>query len=513
MLQHEAFKPLQKLAVDYLGPLPASIRGKKFVAVIVDTFTRFTGAKPLSNQSSTKFAQYLTEYCRRFGLPEIMLSDNSKTFENVTVRDVMDAFHIKHQMSTPYHSRGNSVVERAIQNIQGKLSLIISNSPHDWECALPAVVLSLNTKVHKTIGHTPYEMMFGRPAPIIQRTVRSLDSPQHLHLQLVRANLSEMYSDAIANTSDAHNSSKPYFERRHRIVEYETGDKVLIKAKSRSAKLAPRYKGPFEVMSKDNDIYKLKGENNQTLTRHASAMKKFVERVLILYFAIFSCFQIGQSYMFERAAPIYWQEVPEKYVSTGTVDLVYELHLASPCPAILKFQQSQQPSNGVNQGSPPIPKQPQQLQQQQPVQQQQVQPQQVQEQQVQQQQVHNTQQQPLLPIPPQSQMMQLPVSQLQMPLLPHQLSMPMQGTNQQQVMQMMPNQIVQPPLNYPAHQQPQLPYYPQTEFYDGQSDHGTPPSEDDGEDAGDEESRKKRQVKAWTDSYPSGCDTAAQRRS
>lgn len=52
MFPHKAWKPLKKSAADFLGPPPATLKGKKFVAVIADTFTRFVDANALSDQSA-----------------------------------------------------------------------------------------------------------------------------------------------------------------------------------------------------------------------------------------------------------------------------------------------------------------------------------------------------------------------------------------------------------------------------------------------------------------------------
>jgi len=36
------------------------------------------------------------------------------------------------------------------------------DNPDDWDKWLPFVLLAYRTRVHTTIGHTPFELMFGR---------------------------------------------------------------------------------------------------------------------------------------------------------------------------------------------------------------------------------------------------------------------------------------------------------------------------------------------------------------
>lgn len=103
--------------------------------------------------------------------------------------------------------------------------------------------------------------------------------------------------------------------------------------------MARRFKGPYKIIAKDKDIYKLESiEDQQVITRHVSAMKRFVQRAIaatvIINFVVGSC--IADNLMFDCASPVFWKEVP-KYVSKGTVHLPFELHFTSPCELLLKY--------------------------------------------------------------------------------------------------------------------------------------------------------------------------------
>lgn len=57
----------------------------------------------------------------------------------------------EHQFSTPLHSEGNSIAERAIQTIQEKINLIQQEmeAPEDnWDEILPVITLSINLSWH-----------------------------------------------------------------------------------------------------------------------------------------------------------------------------------------------------------------------------------------------------------------------------------------------------------------------------------------------------------------------------
>lgn len=75
---------------------------------------------------------------------------------------------------------------------------------------------------------------------------------------VIRENVNDMQANAIASTSDAQARSKERFDQGRPVVDYAIGDKVLARASDRAPKLANKYEGPFEVLSRDKDIYELK---------------------------------------------------------------------------------------------------------------------------------------------------------------------------------------------------------------------------------------------------------------
>ena len=72
----------------------------------------------------------------------------------------MKAFKIEHLLSTPYHPRGNAIVERVIQTLQAKLSLILSDdstNATNWDLIFQVALLNVNTSYHKSLGYSPCE--------------------------------------------------------------------------------------------------------------------------------------------------------------------------------------------------------------------------------------------------------------------------------------------------------------------------------------------------------------------
>jgi len=80
------------------------------------------------------------------------------------VKETLQVFNVTHQFSTADHSRGNALVERAIQTLQEKLRMAMdSRSAEDnWDVILPMVVYSMNTTIHTSTGYSPFELIFGK---------------------------------------------------------------------------------------------------------------------------------------------------------------------------------------------------------------------------------------------------------------------------------------------------------------------------------------------------------------
>lgn len=278
MHSFQVCEPNSLIAVDCLGRITQTLKGNQHIIVAVDVFTKFVDAKAVPEISGSQFAEFLCEWCGRYGVPKAILTDNAKTFRNKMVEDLTKVFQTKHLTSAPEHSRGNAVAERAIQTLQEKMALIMRQSQtaeNNWDLVLPVALLSMNTSYHKSTGYTPYQMTFGRRHAYQGSLTTTADlSAFDLHAQLVYQQLKRYHEAATEALEDAKDRSRTYFERQHRSISFKIGDTVWVKTVKRRSKLSDRYKGPYTVIKRDNDIYTLRQvQGHQTIMRHVSALK------------------------------------------------------------------------------------------------------------------------------------------------------------------------------------------------------------------------------------------------
>ena len=94
--------PMERLAIDVLGPLPLSSQGNKYILIAADYFTKWVEAYPLANQEAVTVAEVLIrEFVSRFGVPLILHSDQGRNFESAVFRDVQPVGDYQDQNHSP----------------------------------------------------------------------------------------------------------------------------------------------------------------------------------------------------------------------------------------------------------------------------------------------------------------------------------------------------------------------------------------------------------------------------
>ena len=70
MAKYNVGSPMERIAIDVLGPLPITETGNKYILIVADYFTKWVEAYPMPNQEATTVAELLVrEFICRFGVP------------------------------------------------------------------------------------------------------------------------------------------------------------------------------------------------------------------------------------------------------------------------------------------------------------------------------------------------------------------------------------------------------------------------------------------------------------
>jgi transposase InsO family protein len=149
-----------------LGPLPPAQGNLKYVVVVVKYFSKWIEAKPLATITSATIQKFFWQniVCR-FGVPKAITVDNGAQFDAETFKDFCDRIVTKIYFASVRHRESNGLVERANGIIMTGIMKLIFNQPRGkWPDELIKVVWSHNTNISRSIGFTPFNLLFGDEA-------------------------------------------------------------------------------------------------------------------------------------------------------------------------------------------------------------------------------------------------------------------------------------------------------------------------------------------------------------
>lgn len=140
---------------------PRSTTRHNMTLVMADRFTNWTEIVPLRRSTSPALIKAFRERLHAwFGIPKLLMSDNSKQFVSRQFKGFLHDLDIREQFTAP-----NSPRENPTERINRALKTIISTSGDRWrwDALLPKIPLPVNTAIFDS---TDYSVFFnlGRQA-------------------------------------------------------------------------------------------------------------------------------------------------------------------------------------------------------------------------------------------------------------------------------------------------------------------------------------------------------------
>ncbi|GKC89586.1 putative reverse transcriptase domain-containing protein [Tanacetum coccineum] len=198
-------------------------------------------------------------------------------------------------MSTAYHPQTDGQSERTIQTLEDMLRACVIDLRKGWDRHLPLVKFSYNNNYHTSIKAAPFEALYGRKcrSPICWAEV---GDAQLTVLEIVHKTTKKIIQNK-KRIQAARDKQKSYADRRRKPLEFEVGDKVMLKVSpwkgvirfGKRGKLYPRYIGPFKILDRVGTLaYRLELPEKLSQvhsTFHVSNLKKcFVDEPLAIPF-------------------------------------------------------------------------------------------------------------------------------------------------------------------------------------------------------------------------------------
>jgi len=189
MTQFHASAPMERVHLDFLGPLPETKFGNVYVLMMVDQFTQWVEYIPLPSQTAEVTARAaVNEFCTRFGFPFHIFTDQGRNFESNLFKAICDLLHIQKTRTTPYRPGANGQVERFNRTLMNAVRCFVSKQQGNWDENITQFTGAIRSFVNRSTGLSPNQVMLGR----------KVNSPVDLVFPPAQENEDNMATDYVA---------------------------------------------------------------------------------------------------------------------------------------------------------------------------------------------------------------------------------------------------------------------------------------------------------------------------
>ena len=274
LVEYQVGFPMDRIAIDLMGPLVTTKHGNKYILVIGDYFTRWVEAFPLPDIKAETVAQcLLNEFIARLGIPLELHSDQATNFESNLFQELCKSLEIKKTRTTPYHPSSNGMIERFNRTLVEMLRKYVNNKGSNWDGYVKMLTSAYRSTVHPATGFTPNMMMLGREINLPSDLLFPLpDKPKFSSpVEYVSEQIEEI-SKCFEQARKGLKSNMEYQKKNYdvRLAEnkYNVGD-LVFKLKPRQRKLDPFWTGPFVVSAVIGQVlYKIVNMKRAQVVHH-----------------------------------------------------------------------------------------------------------------------------------------------------------------------------------------------------------------------------------------------------
>ena len=251
--------PFQRISIDFVGPLRPSNQGNTHILTVKDCFTRWIEAFACNDMSAKTVASLLQkEIFSRYGIPEVIHSDNGTQFAGELLGELYKELGIERTLTPKYNPKSNPV-ERTHKDLGQLLRSCVQDSPQDWEDFLPDCLLALRVARAAGTGYSPFLMMYGRECnlPIDLRYGKPHGEPYgpNDYVNQVRDRLDLVHRRAREQLDLNVARVRRQYTGKLQGAPLQANDLVwLYTPRARDKKLQSRWTGPYRIISEVSPV-------------------------------------------------------------------------------------------------------------------------------------------------------------------------------------------------------------------------------------------------------------------
>ena len=256
-------EPFTRIAMDiYIGPLPRTKAGNKYILVVMDYSSKWPEAYAMKNTTSETVVKCLIDMTSRVGIPEELLTDNGSNFISKIMKSYCQAMGIRQIKTSPYHPQTDGMVERFNATLKTLIRKLTQNPGVEWDACLPYLLYAYRGTVHRTTGFSPYQMLFGRVMRMPLDTMvrfwkgkeESGENTSVEFVQALKSNIEVVRELALERETKEKKAQKHHYDKKAVVSEFEVGDYELVFRPIKMAKLLNQWQGPYPISKKITDV-------------------------------------------------------------------------------------------------------------------------------------------------------------------------------------------------------------------------------------------------------------------
>ena len=281
----------QCVSMDFIGGFP-KIEGFGSVIVVVDRFSKYVVFIPAPSECPAKEAAriFFSNVVKHFGMPEDIMSDRDTRFTSRFWAELFKMWGTECKFSIENHPQIDGHMKIVNHVLEEYLRHYVTASQKNWLELLEPAQLSYNLQRSSSTGMIPFKVAIGfQPrTPLDVLVIEQLRRSVSLVAYKFAKSLQDLLDEARDSLKKASRHMKKYTDKGKRPLEFEEGEKVLLKLipqiwkkiinKQFQRGLIPKYDGPFEVVKRIGNVaYKLKLHERLKLypTFHISFLKPY----------------------------------------------------------------------------------------------------------------------------------------------------------------------------------------------------------------------------------------------
>ncbi|KAJ9555926.1 hypothetical protein OSB04_010540 [Centaurea solstitialis] len=237
----------EHITMNFVTKLPRTLRGHDTIWVIVDRLTKSAHFLEMRETlPMDKLAKlYINEVVRRHGVPLSIISDRDSRFTSRFWDGLQEGLGTKLKSSTAYHPQTDGQSERTIQTLEDMLRSCIIDFGGNWDTHLPLVEFAYNNSYYSSIGMAPLEALYGRkcrtPTCWLEAGKKQFAGPEIIQ---ETADKMKGIRECLKAAQDR---QKSYADKKRRPIDFQVGDRVMLKVSPWKGLQAYRLELPPEM--------------------------------------------------------------------------------------------------------------------------------------------------------------------------------------------------------------------------------------------------------------------------